>query len=343
MTPVELARAHALTATARAHQHAEHEFLETLQTTAPIGIGFVDRDCRVVRVNDRLAAMTGQTPDEQIGRSLAEVVPDLWDQIEPIYRRVLDEGEPSLNLEVNGPPPHAGGRPTYALVSYYPVRAGEEVIGIGVIVVDITDRKESEQAYIALTQAAVGAIAAAVEARDPYTAGHQRKVSELAASIASELGLDEHEIEGIRLAASIHDIGKISIPSEILSKPSSLTATEMSLVREHSRIGAEIVQGIDFPWPIAGMIRQHHERMDGSGYPDGLSGDEILVGARVIAVADIVDAMASHRPYRPSRGLQDALHQIALERGTTLDADVVDACVRLFGDGRVDLDEQWTP
>ncbi|MEQ1787305.1 MAG: HD domain-containing phosphohydrolase [Acidimicrobiales bacterium] len=321
--------------------NADHEFLETLQTTAPIGIGFIDRDYRVVRVNDRLAAMLGQTPEDQIGRSMAELIPDLWDRVEPIYRRVLEQGEPILNLEVTVPPLHPGGPPRYGLVSNYPVWAGDEVIGAGVIVVDITERKANEQAYVALTQAAVGAIAAAVEARDPYTAGHQRKVSELAAAIAGEMGLDDHEIEGIRLAASIHDIGKISIPSEILSKPSRLTPTEQSLVREHAGVGSDIVHGIDFPWPIAGMIRQHHERMDGSGYPDGLTSDEILVGARVIAVADVVDAMASHRPYRPSRGLEDALRQIESERGTTLDADVVDACMRLFRHGGIDLDKPW--
>jgi PAS domain S-box-containing protein/putative nucleotidyltransferase with HDIG domain len=183
----------------------------------------------------------------------------------------------------------------------------------------------------------VETVTAAVEARDPYTAGHQRRVAELAVAIARDLGLDDHEIAGIRVAASIHDIGKIGIPAEILSRPGALSEPELELVKQHAQAGYDIVRGIDFPWPVAQMILQHHERMDGSGYPNGLVGADLLIGARVMAVADTVEAMASHRPYRPGRGIDETLHQLELDRGTLFDAAVVDACLALFRDGRFAL------
>jgi HD-GYP domain-containing protein (c-di-GMP phosphodiesterase class II) len=146
--------------------------------------------------------------------------------------------------------------------------------------------------------------------------------------------MDQHDIEGLRIAARIHDIGKLRMPSEILNKPGALRPTELALLKEHAQAGSEIVRGIQFPWPIADMILQHHERLNGSGYPNGLSGDEILVGARIIAVADIVDAMSSRRPYRAGMGVSAALRLIEHERGDLLDPNVVDACLRLFRERR---------
>lgn len=179
---------------------------------------------------------------------------------------------------------------------------------------------------------AIQAIAATVEMRDPYTAGHQHRVADLAAAIAREMGLDEEEVHGIHLAASVHDLGKISVPAEILSKPSALTALEYGLIQTHPQVGYDILKNIDFPWPLAEMVLQHHERLDGSGYPQGLHDDEILPGARIIAVADVIEAMASHRPYRPGKGMQAALAEIERGRGTAYDAEVADACLRLFRD-----------
>ncbi len=176
----------------------------------------------------------------------------------------------------------------------------------------------------------VQAMIMAVEARDPYTAGHQRRVARLAAAIGAEMGLPPDKVDGIRYAGMIHDIGKISVPAEILSKPMRLSAPEMGLVRTHSQSGADILSDIDFPWPIAEIVLQHHERLDGSGYPAGLEGDEILVEARSLGVADVVDAAASHRPYRPARGIDAALEELVAERGTLYDPSAVDACVRLF-------------
>jgi response regulator RpfG family c-di-GMP phosphodiesterase len=179
-------------------------------------------------------------------------------------------------------------------------------------------------------QALIRAMAILVERRDPYTAGHQRKVARLARSLAEGLGLDRDRIDGVFLAGGIHDIGKISVPAEILSKPAGLTDLEFSLIRTHSEAGYDILKEIDFPWPIARIILQHHERLDGSGYPQGLSGEEILLEARIIAVADVVDAIASHRPYRPSLGLEQALEEISRNRGTLYDPPVVDTCLKLF-------------
>ncbi len=178
----------------------------------------------------------------------------------------------------------------------------------------------------------VSALAAIVEIRDPYTAGHQRRVAQLATAIARDIGLPESQVEGLNLAAVVHDVGKINIPAEILSRPGRLAEAEFALIKQHSQSGYEVLKGIDFPWPIAQAVLQHHERLDGSGYPLGLRGAEILPEARILAVADVIEAMASHRPYRPGLGIAVALAEVKSHRGTRFDADVVDAALRLFGE-----------
>lgn len=176
----------------------------------------------------------------------------------------------------------------------------------------------------------IQAIASTLEMRDPYTAGHQKRVAKLAVAIASDLGLPKDEVHGIQLAASIHDLGKIQVPAEILSKPSKLSDIEFMLIKTHAQAGYDILKGIEFPWPIANIVLQHHEKLDGSGYPQGLKGDQILLGSRIIAVADVLEAMASHRPYRPSLGIEVALKEIERGSGTVYDPAVVDACLKLF-------------
>jgi PAS domain S-box-containing protein len=170
----------------------------------------------------------------------------------------------------------------------------------------------------------------ASEARDPYTAGHQKRVADLARTIATEMGLSPDAVEGIRMAGSIHDIGKLSIPAEILSKPTKLTNIEFSLIKEHPRIGYEMLKDVESPWPLAQIVHQHHERIDGSGYPGKLKGDEILIEARIMAVADVVEAMASHRPYRAALGIEVALEEIEKNKGVIYDTAVADACLKLF-------------
>ena len=177
------------------------------------------------------------------------------------------------------------------------------------------------------------AMARAMEARDPYTAGHQERVAQLATAIAKKMELTASQVESIRIAATVHDIGKINIPAEILSKPGRLSPIEFELIKGHSAVGHDLLKGIDFPWPVAQMVRQHHERLDGSGYPDGLAGDDILLEARIIAVADVMEAMSSHRPYRPALPVAQALDEIESHKGVHYDPRVVDACVRLFNEG----------
>jgi putative nucleotidyltransferase with HDIG domain len=174
------------------------------------------------------------------------------------------------------------------------------------------------------------AIAAVTEIRDPFTAGHQRRVAKLACAIAADIGLPRSKHERLRLAAIVHDIGKINIPTEILIKPTHLSDPEFSLIEAHPQIGHDILHGIDYSRPIAQIVLQHHELLDGTGYPQGLSGDEIMLEARILAVADVVEAMAAHRPYRPAHGIGSALEEILHNRGTLYDHEVVDACVRVF-------------
>jgi putative nucleotidyltransferase with HDIG domain len=176
----------------------------------------------------------------------------------------------------------------------------------------------------------IEAIGSALEKRDPYTAGHQRQVAKLAHAIAQEMKLPQEIAEGIYMGCLIHDIGKIYIPAEILSRPGKLTAPEFEIIKCHSQVGYDIIKGIEFPWPVAKMILEHHERLNGSGYPQGLKGDEISLEARILAVSDVVEAMASHRPYRPAVGLDSALDEISQNRGTLYDPQAVDVCLRLF-------------
>ncbi|MEN6561052.1 MAG: PAS domain S-box protein [Acidobacteriota bacterium] len=202
---------------------------------------------------------------------------------------------------------------------------------------DITQRMQAEEdlhrGLIKLRttlKAAIDSLASAIEMRDPYTAGHQERTTRLARAIAVEMGLDEERVEGIEIAGIIHDIGKLYVPAEILSKPTKLTDLEYGLIKMHAQAGYTILSKIDFPWPIAQIVHQHHEFVNGSGYPQGLSGKDILVEARILCVADVVEAMSSHRPYRPALGISLALDEITQKKGILFDREVVDACLRLF-------------
>jgi PAS domain S-box-containing protein/putative nucleotidyltransferase with HDIG domain len=203
--------------------------------------------------------------------------------------------------------------------------------------VEITERKHAEEAlkesYEKLQGALKGtihALASTVEKRDPYTAGHQQRVTNLACAIATEMGLSEEKVDGIRMIGVIHDLGKIYVPAEILSKPGQLNEVEFKMIKSHAKVGYDILKKVEFPWPIAQVIAQHHERIDGSGYPLGLSGENILLEARIIGVADVFEAISSHRPYRPALGIDKAIEEISQQKGTLYDPEVVDACLRLF-------------
>ncbi len=187
-------------------------------------------------------------------------------------------------------------------------------------------------------ESVIRAMAATVEKRDPYTAGHQMRVARLARAIAEEMGVGADLIEAIFFAGIIHDLGKIYVPAEILAKPDKLAPEEIAIIRKHSQVGFDILRTIDFPWPVAEIVYQHHERIDGSGYPRGLGADEMLLEAKILSVADVIEAMASHRPYRPAKGITLALEEVTGKQGLLYDSEVVKACLRLFHEKNYSLD-----
>lgn len=234
--------------------------------------------------------------------------------------------------------PHKDGSPCWLEVSEFPTCAENgDIEGVECIFHNISDRKRAElglqTSVEKLRKALAGtiqAMALTVETRDAYTAGHQRRVTNLARTIAQEMGLSEDEVDGIRMAGVIHDLGKISVPAEILSKPGRLSPLEFSLIKTHPQTGYDILKSIDFQWPIASIVLQHHERLDGSGYPQGILGHEIMKEAKILAVADVVEAMSSHRPYRATLGIDAALDEVTRNKDILFDAEVVDTTVDLF-------------
>ena len=285
--------------------------------------------------NVRLAEMWGGTVEEIVGTPFtnyihADELPKIHDRYQ---QRVAGEDAGQVYETVLR---RKDGGKVYVELSAGNIPYQGEPADL-VIIRDITDRKQAEkelqQSLDGLRRAlggTVNALASAVEVRDPYTAGHQRRVADLARVIATEMGLSKDQIDGIHMAGMIHDIGKICIPGEILSKPGQLSEHEWGIIKDHSQVGYDILKEIDFPWPVAQMVLQHHERMNGSGYPQGLSDGEILLEARILAVADVVEAMSSHRPYRPARGTNEALEEISQNRGVLYDPQAVAACLNVF-------------
>jgi PAS domain S-box-containing protein/putative nucleotidyltransferase with HDIG domain len=210
---------------------------------------------------------------------------------------------------------------------------------------DISERKQAQEEakhsterLIRAMEHAIQAMTIIVEMRDPHTAGHQQRATQLACAIAEQMGLSKEQISGLRLAGLIHDIGKVRIPAEILTNPDGLSEPEFMMIKAHPLLGYEILKTIDFPWPVAQIVLQHHERMDGSGYPSGLSGEDIIMEARILAVADVVEAMASHRPYRAALGINKALAEISQNKGVLYDSKAVDACLTLFRDKKFEFE-----
>lgn len=293
------------------------------------GVIVADSSGDIVYANDAAAGITGAAGDTLYGKKLS-VVMGLDDiSIDPERRiRSASFAHPrgdALDLE-------------YSVTSL--AVDDPDLAGTVFVFRDVTERRRAEENVrntLAMIRKAMGgtiqAMAGTVEVRDPYTAGHQKRVTDLARSIAEVMALSDAAKDGIRMAGIIHDLGKISVPAEILSKPGRLSEIEYALIKIHPVAGFEILSNIDFPWPVAAIVRQHHERFDGSGYPDGLAGEEILIEARILAVADVVEAMASHRPYRASLGIEAAIQEITRYRGTLFDPEVVDACLRILNDG----------
>jgi PAS domain S-box-containing protein/putative nucleotidyltransferase with HDIG domain len=232
------------------------------------------------------------------------------------------------------------------LFTTYPIHDAKGNVSATLLVsIDISERMKAEEElqnsmrkWRKALEGSIHAMALTVEIRDAYTAGHQQRVVDLATAVAQEMGLSEDEVAGLRMAAMIHDIGKVSVPAEILSKPGRINEIEFDLIRMHPKVGYDILKSIEFPWPIARIVLQHHERMDGSGYPAGLAGPEILLEAKILGVADVVEAMASHRPYRPALGLYEALEEISKNKGILYDSEVVSACLKVFEEGGFTFD-----
>ncbi len=268
------------------------------------GLVVLGRNGKVVFANPAAESLLGVARGSLLG-----TVPDISLDEELSEKEFQHEGKPTRAIQLRQSPIDWLG---YAakLISIH----------------DITDRNRLQRNLVDIAEA----MGLALEARDPYTAGHQHRVADMAYEIGAELGLPSNMLEGIRIGGAFHDIGKIYVPSEILNRPGRLTATEFELIKTHSQVGYDIVKGIEFPWPGADMVRQHHERLDGTGYPDGLKNGSIILEARILAVADVVEAMATHRPYRASLGIEAALKEIEANAGRLYDSDVVSACVTLF-------------
>jgi PAS domain S-box-containing protein len=297
----------------------------------------LDRQLRVQAISPSVHTLLGYAPEELTGRPFKElglVSPESLEAALSDMGQVLHGG--SLSPSVYEFTARNGTR-RFVELSGAPVFDGEEVAGVVAVARDVTDRMGTERALehtlSDLRQVLGGMIkilGLIVEQRDPYTAGHQRRVADLARAIATEMGLSLARTGGIRVAASIHDLGKISVPADLLSRPGRLTESELMLVQAHSQVGYELLRQVEFPWPVADIVLQHHERLDGSGYPNHLRGDQMLLEARILALADVVDAMASHRPYRPALPIEEVLGEISRERGTLYEPEAVDACLRLF-------------
>lgn len=318
----------------------ERKTLVTVLEKAPFGVLLIEADGRTLFANEQFTRMTGYSlpeiptgcqwfgetcADREEGHGIADTLsrdtsPENGDHRCSLRCRNGGIKQFEVRLVVLD-----DGRAIVMLSDLSPHHQRVEVI------------EESQARLLHAMEMAVDAMAATMEVRDPYTASHQRRVTALACSIGQEMGLSKENARGLRLAASIHDIGKVGMPAELLVMPPRLNSVQYDLLKEHPRIGYEILRSIDFPWPVAQIVLQHHENLDGSGYPQGLREDRILVESRIIRVADVLEAMSYHRPYRPALGLHSALEEIAKNRDILYDGDVVDICTRLCKECRIVL------
>jgi PAS domain S-box-containing protein len=293
---------------------------------------------RFISANPATAHMHGYDSPEEMITSIIDIGKQLWVDPEErmVFSNLLDNSGTVKNFESQFH--KKNGTTIWVSLSTRTVKdAAGKILYYEGIVEDITSRKLAEEELKATTEKlrknlarTIRALSVAVETRDPYTAGHQKKVSGLAGAIAQGMGLPRDAVEHISLAGTIHDIGKISVPAEILAKPGKLSALELGIIKVHPQAGYDILKDVDLSYPIAEMILQHHERLDGSGYPQGLKDGQILLGACILAVADVVEAISSHRPYRPGLGIDAALKEIEQNKGVLYNADVVEVCLELF-------------
>ncbi|MGA9049021.1 MAG: PAS domain S-box protein [Dehalococcoidia bacterium] len=295
----------------------------------------IDSEMKILSMNSFAAGFFHKKPEDMVGKALTEIFPEqIAANTTANIQKVFATGTNTILEEILT----FGDKNIWNSTSLSPMKdLNGKVIAVIGIVRDITERKQFEEDLIKsygktkkTLNDAINTMAKIVEMRDPYTAGHQHRVAELATAVAREMGCRDDQIEQIGMAAVIHDIGKIYVPSDILSKPGKITDSEYKLIKTHAQGGYDIVKGMDFPSAVAQSILQHHERLDGSGYPNGLKDKEICPEARILSVSDVVEAMSSHRPYRPTLGINKALDEISKNKGKLYDPDVVDVCVKLF-------------
>ena len=301
----------------------------------------LDTQGNVTYISPVLERFTKYKVSDLIGKPFTPLVypGDLPAVIDSFSRLVSGHEEPSEFRILD-----KDGRVIFVRTSSRPVYKDGQIMGFSALMIDITERKLSEEklliSYESLKKTlndAINTMVKIVETRDPYTAGHQQRVADLATAIAREMKLEDARIDQLRTAAVIHDIGKMYVPSDILSKPGRISDIELSLIKTHARGGYDVVKNMDFPCNVAKAILQHHERLDGSGYPNGLKSEDTLLEAKILAVADVVEAMSSHRPYRPALGIDKALEEISKNKGRLYDPDVVDACLNLFSSGKFEF------
>ena len=295
----------------------------------------INRDYTYAAVNDAFCIAHNLPREKIIGKKIA----DIWGEnnFKKIIKKNLDKCFSGIETNFQSWLEISNHDLRCFEIAFFPYSSeGKEIEHVVEISEDITARKQAEeklkQSYERIEkslQGIIDALTSTIEIRDPYTAGHQRRVAKLACLIAKQMGFSDDRIEGIRIAALVHDIGKIYVPTEILSKPSVLSEPEFDLIKIHPQAGYDILKSIEFPWPIEEIILQHHEKMDGSGYPNGIIGETIILEARILCVADVLETMSSHRPFRPSRGIKKALNEIIKNRGIFYDPDVVDTCIKL--------------
>ena len=323
--------------------------LTRLFDNAPMGLFFSGRDGTIKRANTEALRMLGLENTDVLGKKIEDFIRGNGKKDE---EAAVEREHDSSEFHAEGKRKDGTTIPLACIV--FPLTPSGKMLGTYTVFQDISLQAANEKRIGSIIrelnrtvsalkkswEQTVLVLASLSEVRDPYTSGHQRRVARLAAAITCEMGMDRKKVRQIELAAMIHDIGKIEIPSEILSKPGRLSDIEYRLIQTHPAAGHRILQAIEVPWALAEIIHQHHERMDGSGYPRGLSGSDILMEARIIAVADTVEAMSSHRPYRAGKGIEAALEEVASQRGKGFDPDVADACLRLFREKEFRLDEE---
>ncbi|SMF69779.1 PAS domain S-box-containing protein/HDIG domain-containing protein [Tistlia consotensis] len=282
----------------------------------------LDAACRFTFATPNVRAIFGIDSEEVLSRrTLRELIGR-----DTCLLRSLPRDRETRNIETSVLRPDGSRRDL--LINAKPIRIGSSRWLLSCH--DVTEQVQALRRLKVSMVKTVQALCATVERRDPYVIGHQNRVADIALAIGRRLRLDESRLEGLRLAAIVHDIGKINVPSDILNKPGRLSEPEFEIVKTHAEVGYEILKDIDFPWPVARMVREHHEAIDGSGYPQGLTGDRLLLESRILSVADVLEAVTSHRPYRPGLGLEKAIEILRALRGRKLDAEVVDACLELI-------------